>query len=148
MSGRRNEWSEAFARTILEFDQQPRLSIDLRRPVDAALAAALRALGLGERFAVITASNPRGRLVAAGPNERRRQRLRERIDGLGAAWRPADGISADGGHRERGFAVRLALEEAQALAAEFEQLALFWFDGEAFSIVPVLAKGPVMRLPQ
>src|SRR6266705_436020 len=39
------------------------------------------------------------------------------------------------------------LEEAVKLARSLEQSALFWFDGEAFWVIPVLAAGEALRLP-
>jgi hypothetical protein len=44
--------------------------------------------------------------------------------------------------------VDLPLEEAVALARSLNQSALFWFDGEAFWVVPVLVAEEAVRLPR
>ena len=41
----------------------------------------------------------------------------------------------------------MAREEAVALARRFGQLALFWYDGWAFWLLPALAEKTVQRLP-
>jgi hypothetical protein len=38
--------------------------------------------------------------------------------------------------------------DARRLAAGFLQNALFWFDGQSFSIEPVLGSGPAVALPR
>jgi hypothetical protein len=59
----------------------------------------------------------------------------------------ADGGAPGGPHLEPGWAVPGPFEEAR-LAARFFQNAVFWFDGARFSIVPVLAPGPVLVMPR
>ncbi|HEV8612309.1 MAG TPA: DUF3293 domain-containing protein, partial [Gemmatimonadales bacterium] len=59
----------------------------------------------------------------------------------------AHGGSPDRRHEEPGWAIAVPLPEAQRLAAQFLQNAVFWFDGERFLIVPVLAGEPTLSLP-
>jgi len=58
-----------------------------------------------------------------------------------------DGLSLDRKRREQGFGVALELAEAIEVARAWEQEALFWFDGHAFWLVPVLSDGRAVRLP-
>jgi len=55
--------------------------------------------------------------------------------------------SADGRHVGPGWAIPIPFEEAEMLAARFFQNALFWYDGDRFFIVPVLASGSPLPLP-
>src|SRR5207253_2619646 len=99
------------------------------------------------RFAVVTPCDPRGTRVADGSNAIRVSALHASLMRRGCDFVPADGVSPDGLHRESGFAVDLLLEEAVTLARSLEQSALFWFDGEAFWVVPALVAGGAVRLP-
>src|SRR5690606_7525172 len=116
--------------TVLEFRTEPAFEIDLRQPVDAASLARLRATGLGHPFAVITACNPGGQRRGAAENASRTAALEAALHERGAAFTPVDGCSPDRSHREPGFAMRLPLPDARALARRFGQDALFWFRSE------------------
>lgn len=137
-----------YPRTILTLRPANAASftIDLRVPVHADTAARLAAIGLHDPFAVITACNPDGLDVARSENERRTARLRDRLLGAGHTAVRADGRSPDGTHVEPGFAVRMPKPDALAIAAEFRQLGLFWWDGTAFLLVRTDASEEV-RLP-
>src|SRR5690606_265835 len=121
--------------TVLEFRTEPAFEIDLRQPVDPAAPAHLRAAGLGHPFAVITACNPGGSQLCDEENALRTENLDARLRDRGITSVRADGCSPDRTHREPGFAAPLPLEEARALALDFGQDALFWFDGERFWLV-------------
>jgi hypothetical protein len=58
-----------------------------------------------------------------------------------------DGASPDGEYRERCVAAAMPRDEAARLAARFEQLALFWFDGTDFWLLPAEASEAPRRLP-
>lgn len=136
-----------YARTVLELGRRPPLRIDLRAPVGPAAAARLRALGLRGTFAVVTPCNPFGRPAGPAANADRLAALRDELAAGGVHPVPADGVSPDGEHREPGFALDLPAGESTALARRWDQLALYWFDGEAFWILPALAEHPPVRLP-
>lgn len=123
------------------------MEIDLRTELDGRAAARLRGMGLGERWAVITAYNPRGETRDDAGNLARHEKLEEALHGTGVAFVRADGRSPDASHREIGFAVALPQPDAIALAARFGQSAIFWFDGEAFWLVPAAAATGPVRLP-
>ncbi len=126
-----------YAETILDFHTQHRFAIDLRQPIAPAAITRLGDAGLGEPFAVITACNPGGELLDADENTRQTARFEALLRRIGIAFTRVDGCSPDRTHREPGFAVRLPLEQARALALDFGQDALFWFDGEGFWLVVV-----------
>jgi hypothetical protein len=88
---------------------------------------------------VITADNPRGERLDPRDNAAPQQRL-------ASSLRRCDGCCPDAIHRERGFAAVLPLEQAMALAAEFGQSAIYWFDGESIWLVPVLEAAMPERL--
>lgn len=121
--------------------------IDLRKPLESETRQYLRGIGPAPEFAVITAANPTGRTKDEAANEARHHRLRDLLASSGTVHQPADGCSPDMRHRERGFAVWVPLRHAQSLAVTFEQSALFWFDGDAFSIQGALLATPPFLLP-
>ena len=152
------KWAR-YPQTILEFAPPERLRIDLRRPLGAPERATLAALGLDHPFAVITAENPMGENAEDKPtpeqeaeterrNAARRAELEEELRKSGAAFQLCDGVAVDGDYREHGVAVRLPRDQAVMLARRFGQLAIFWFDGRAFSLVGAVARKPSEKLPK
>jgi len=136
-----------YPETILEFPEGG-LRVDLRSPLSEAVVAELQGLGLGGRFAVVTPCDPRGIRAGDDSNARRVAALRASLRRRGCRFVSVDGVSPDRTHGESGFAVDVPLEEAVKLARSLEQSALFWFDGEAFWVIPVLAAGEALRLPR
>jgi len=132
--------SELTSETVLSFEGGPR--VDLRWQLDPEERRALAALELGPSFAVLTAEDPGGEDAddqsADGFAERQRENVRRtlRFEELlareGLAFRRVDGSSSDGSHRERCVAVALSRAEAAQLAADHDQVPLFWWDGERF----------------
>lgn len=143
-------WSE-YPCTVLELHPAGPggrlLEVDLRIALDEERAARLRGMGLGERWAVITAYNPRGETRDPEGNLARHEKLRDALQATGVEFIQADGRSPDASHREIGFAAALPQPDAVALAARFGQSAIFWFDGEAFWLVPAAAATGPVRLP-
>lgn len=122
-------WSQ-YPETILEIYRDGWLGIDLRVPLSRPLLGELSGLGLGSTFAVITAANPGKARLSEEENHRRVEALDTQAASLGFRFLRADGVSPDGNHRERGIAIALDKPRALALAASWDQSALFWFDGE------------------
>jgi Protein of unknown function (DUF3293) len=152
------KWAQ-YPCTILEFAPPARLRIDLRRPLGAAERATLAALGLDRPFAVLTAENPLGENAEDKPtaaqeaaterrNADRRAELEAELRRAGVEFQPCDGVAPDGDYREQGVAVVLPKEQAVMLARRFGQLAIFWFDGRAFSLVGAVARNPTEKLPK
>jgi hypothetical protein len=131
--------------TILEIHTSPPLRVDLRVLPSAEMARRLRELGIGRAWGTVTAHNP-GRLVERAVNEQREKELTAAVEALGVPFLAADGISPDGSHREPGYAIGGDQDGVVALACEFGQSAIFWFDGEAFWIVPALVGDGPIRL--
>lgn len=157
MADQDEKWDQ-YPNTVLEFYDRARTRIDLRRPVGSAERAALERLGLDRPFAVFTAENPRGENAEDEPgpsaaaaqearNERRTSRLEADLTERGAPFVQVDGASPDGEYREQCVAAAMPRDEATRLAARFEQLALFWFDGSAFWLLPAEADREPRKLP-
>jgi len=87
------------------------------------------------------------RLAEGSLPEKEALRLAMQVAARYPGARPVDGGSPDGTHREPGWAIPASLEEARRLAGEFLQNAVFWFDGERFSVVPVHSPGEPLALP-
>lgn len=134
--------------TVLHFRTDPPVRVDLRQPVSRDAVAAMDSIGLSGPFAVLTAHDPRGRDEDTDVNERRAERLDDRLRALGVEFLHVDACSPDGSHCEASVAAVIEREQATALAREFEQVAIFWFDGEKFWIVGALAGGDPVMLPR
>jgi hypothetical protein len=137
----------AYANARLLIGRAPRIKVDLRFPLSDELRHILTKLGLGTSFAIVTPCDPRGRRSPAWLNLARYVRTRLRLRSRKLRFLRADGESPDSRHRERGFAIAVDRGNAAALARELEQLALYWFDGDAFWIDGALAERPPQRLP-
>ena len=135
-----------FGETVLHVHNWGR-DLDLRKPLAVEDLRFLRGIFSVHCFAVVTAANPGGRLLTIPENERRFAALGAELEQEAIPrWR-CDGMSPDGTHIERGYAVELPQELAVALARRHEQLGIFWFDGERMWIVPVLAERTAVMLP-
>lgn len=120
--------------------------VDLREPLQKETAAWL-SRNFASEFAIITAHNPGARMAADDENTRRAAHLDERVAALQVTACRADGRSPHGAHRERGWAIALPLEYAREVGREFEQAAIFWFDGDAFWLMPLDTEARPERLP-
>lgn len=137
----------AYASTRLLIGRAPRIKVDLRLPVSDDQRHLLTKLGLGATFAIVTPCDPRGARSPTWLNLARYLRTRLLLRSRNLRYIPAEGESPDSRHRERGFAIAINRDDAAALARELEQLALYWFDGEAFWIDGALAERMPERLP-
>lgn len=147
-----------YADTVLEFAGPPAARLDLRRALGADERAALASLGLDRPFAVLTAENPEGENAedAGDPdaeaarraaNAGRTRTLVRRLEASGTFFARVDGMAPDGDYRERCVAVAAPLAEARRLALDERQLALFWFDGTRFWLIPAEADAAPRPLP-
>jgi len=147
---------DAYTETVLELSGGAR--VDLRRPVGPAEREMLADAGLAGPFAVLTAENPNGRNPDDAPteaaaerreagNDRRHAALVAGLHDAGVEFVRVDGVAPDGSYRERCVAVRLPRDEAVGLADRLSQLALFWFDGDTFWLLPAEADAEPRRLP-
>ena len=137
-----------YPETLLSFATRPPVEIDLREiPPDSALAQ-MRAAGLGEPFAIMTAFDPEGRNLSAAENERRKQELDRRLSATGYSFVQVDCCSPDRLHCECSVAVTMPQEKALDLAREMQQVAIFWFDGKRFWILGALVETDPLMLPR
>ena len=150
----REKWS-AYPNTILAFAAPEPLRVDLRTRVSDEQRRALAAAGWANPFAVFTAENPSGDHAedtptadAAAAKERknrdRRGALRGELRARGLRLREVEASAPNGEYSEQCVAVDVALADARRIAREFDQLALFWYDGTVFWLVPAkLGETPV-----
>ena len=152
-----DKWSQ-YPDTVLEFYADGPGRVDLRRPLGRAERETLARIGLAGPFAVLTAENPEGDNAEDADNAKEQRREAERNDRRmsalvreltrrGQLFVRVDGVSPDGSYRERCVAVPIARAEAVALARDFAQLALFWYDGDRFWLLPAAANRPPRPLP-
>ena len=137
-----------YPETILEFATTPAVEIDLRKALSEASIAALKAAGMGQPFAIMTAFDPRGENLSATENEKRTEKLSARLRSSNYRFLTVDCCSPDRSHCECSFAVVMPQQEALDLARELEQVAIFWFDGARFWIVGALAEADPLMLPR
>ena len=137
-----------YPETILRFQIEPAVEIDLRQiPSERALAQ-LTAAGFNRPFAVLTAFDPRGHDLSPGENEQRKRDLDRRLTSKGYDFAHVDACSPDGLHCECSVAVVMNQEDALALARELEQVAIFWFDGKRFWILGAILETDPLMLPR
>ena len=153
-----SKW-EAYGETLLRFPGPPATRIDLRQPLDERARRALVALGLDRPFAVLTAENPSGENPEDAPtervaerreeaNDRRTSRLETALREAGIRFAAVDGSAPDGSYRERCVAAMMPQRDAVALAKRLDQLALFWYDGRDFWLLPADVEMEPERLPR
>jgi hypothetical protein len=137
-----------YPETVLDFAATPRVVIDLRTiPADGQIES-LKAAGLGQPFAIMTAFDPRGKNLSAAENEKRKRALDERLRASGYEFTPVDCCSPDKSHCECSVAVVMPQQKALDLARELEQVAIFWFDGKRFWILGALVETDPLMLPR
>ena len=137
-----------YPETILAFATTPAVEIDLRKVPSEGEIVALKAVGLGQPFAIMTAFDPRGENLSADENEARTKELHTRLRVSNYRFVLVDACSFDKLHCERSFAVVMPQVKALDLAREMEQVAIFWFDGHRFWILGALADTDPLVLPR
>jgi hypothetical protein len=149
---------DAYARTVLEFRGPPAVAVDLRVPLAAPTRRALATVVGAPRFAVFTAENPAGENAEDAPsareeerrersNRQRRVELAAELRSIGVPFVDVDGVAPSGDYRERCAAAVMDRDDAVAFARRFGQLALFWFDGDRFWVLPGIAEREPRPLP-
>ncbi|MFZ9690734.1 MAG: DUF3293 domain-containing protein [Phycisphaerales bacterium] len=128
-----------YLEAVLHFGDPVGWSIPARRfRIDAA--SSLAAMDFVEPFAVITAFHPYPHRLDRDENLARHARLRTELLERGLRAVPCAGSSADGTHREDGFAIACPHEMAVELACRFGQAAFYWWDGVDLWIEPATAR--------
>ncbi len=136
-----------YPETVLTFNGEPPLFVDLRVPVTQRERDSLQAMGMQTSFAVVTACNPMGKNISDAENEQRSRLLEAELVSSRERFVRVDACSPDKSHCEPSVAVKTSLERAVEIAKRYDQVAIFWFDGAEFWIEPVLGPATRMRLP-
>lgn len=121
-----------YANTVFDFDGLG--TLDLRAPVGERERTLLAAVGLHGAFAVLSAFPAFGERRDDVHAALLTHRLRGLIGLHGVPAIPLLARSPDGSHREPSVAACVDEPTALAIARFFAQDALFWFDGQRFSI--------------
>jgi hypothetical protein len=137
-----------YPETVLTFATRPPVEIDLREILSEPGLAQLRAAGLEQPFAIVTAFDPEGRNLSAAENEQRKQELDRRLTSMGYQFVNVDCCSPDRSHCECSVAVTMPRQAALDLACEMRQVAIFWFDGKLFWILGALVEADPLMLPR
>ncbi len=133
--------------TILTFSSAQGLVVDLRQAVTVELAASFRAIGLGISFGIVTACDPMGIYQEPAVNRVRTDMLQKEIESTFLSHALVGACSVDGSHCEASFALAADLASITALATRYDQLGIFWFDGNSFWIIPARSTNAPLRLP-
>ncbi|MFM7242379.1 MAG: DUF3293 domain-containing protein [Opitutia bacterium] len=86
-------------------------------------------------FAIITAYDPEGRVVAPTDNLAADARLRAELGAGGHRTHRVTGGSADGRHQEPGWAAPIGLPGAVELGKRYRQLAVFYVRAGELSLI-------------
>lgn len=108
----------------------------------------MRAAHLEHTFGIVTAQDPMGVKQSGVRNTELADMLERAAASLGGPWVRVDACNPDHSHCERSIAISIGLQPLIALACRYDQLAIFWFDGAAFWIIPARSDEPALRLPQ
>lgn len=139
-------WS-SYPETVLYFEGETPVMVDLRVEVSSAVRNGLRALGLDQKFAVLTAFNPRGVDISEEENQRRMTQLEAELASVGESFVQIDACSPDKSHCECSFAINVSRERAIDIAKRYEQVAIFWFDGSSFWLYGAITEIEPLPLP-
>jgi hypothetical protein len=93
--------------------------------------------GMPERFGIVTACNPDGRVASAADNATATESLRTELADGGRKFFPVTGGSPDFAHAEQGFGIAFKTRaEAVALGRRCHQEAVFWVEHGEVQLVP------------
>lgn len=139
-------WS-SYPETVLYFAGDPEVMVDLRVELSPAVRRGLGALGLDGQFAVLTAFNPRGVDIGSEENDRRMKELEAELSSSGDSFVRVDACSPDRSHCECSVAMSADFDRAIDIAKRWEQIAIFWFDGQSFWIYGAIESIEPVKLP-
>jgi hypothetical protein len=121
--------------------------VDLRCEIDPGVCRYFITVGFERSFGIVSGQDPMGQHPTLAENERLAASLQQEVSGLSVAQSSVTAFSPDGSHCEKSVAIALDLESLIALADRYRQLAIFWFDGDSFWIIPVRSSMAKLRLP-
>lgn len=134
-----------YANTVLVFEH---LVIDLAKPITTGQREGLASVGLDVPFGIVTAFNPHGTNKSAGENAERMSKLEKQLADSGFEFVRVDGCSADRSHCECSAAVKASLEDVLSIAKQWEQIAIFWWDGKSFWLHEAMSETEPRKLPE
>ncbi|GAB6261469.1 DUF3293 domain-containing protein [Photobacterium sp. R1] len=88
-------------------------------------------------FAILTAFNPESIVLSCKENHQRQASLEAELSALGYAFQRLDCSAPDGSWHEPSLAVAMDIERACAVAARWQQNALYWVAQQQLTLVPV-----------
>ena len=141
------DWAR-YAETILSFGGRPPFEVDLRENLTASARAGFRNRGFRRTFAVLTAHDPQGRDLSPDENKTRQERLEKELREDGVHCVRVDACSIDRKHCECSVAIDVEQERALEIAVKYDQMAIFWFDGDAMWILGAVVSSDPIRLPR
>jgi len=97
-------------------------------------------------FAIITAHNPRGKLLSRCQNRLRDRQLLADIEALGVPYRALVGASPDLSHKEKSWAVFMDASTIMTLAEKYQQNAIYYVEQDKLTLLPCLMPGPELLL--
>jgi len=132
---------------VLIFAGEPEVFVDLREQVPPATKKAMRVLGLGDPFGILTAFNPRGNDIGEEKNRNRSQQLESGLRSSGDQFVRVDACAPDRSHCECSVALKAPRQRVLDMARRWEQIAIFWWDGDNFWIEGGLSNANPVMLP-
>lgn len=141
------DWAR-YAETVLIFEGASRFEIDLREVLGEDAREHFRNKGFPQTFAILTAHDPLGRDLTPEENQARQANLESELDADEIHFVRVDACSTDREHCECSLAIDVDQEDAVAIAKQYEQMAIFWFDGTEMWLVGGIVKSDPIRLPR
>jgi hypothetical protein len=136
-------WSR-YPETVLYFDD---VMVDLRVQLEQPVRDGLAALGLNKPFGILTAFNPRGVDESAEENERHMKELETALASSHDFYVRLDACSPDKSHCECSVALVADRQRVIEIARQWQQVAIFWFDGSRFWIYGGISDADPIALP-
>jgi hypothetical protein len=106
----------------------------------SAVFLSCQPFGLSERYAIITAFNPKGKTLTDCENRARDYRLQEFIAQQKANNRCVYGCSPDLTHREKSWMVNFDKDKAIEVGKAFDQNAIYWVENGVLFLTPCLSE--------
>lgn len=139
------DWAR-YAETVLIFEGG--FEVDLREPLTNDARAQFRNRGFPQTFAILTAHDPYGHDLTAEENRERQAKLELELKSEGVHYTRVDACSTDREHCECSLAIDVNQDQAVASAKDYEQMAIFWYDGADMWLVGGIVKTDPIRLPR
>ncbi len=141
------DWAR-YTETILIFEGDSRFEVDLRELLTEGARNHFRNRGFPQTFAILTAQDPFGRDLTPEENRERQKTLESGLKADGVHFVRVDACSTDREHCECSLAINVDQNRAVVIATTYEQVAIFWYDGDSMWLVGGIVKSDPIRLPR